>query len=165
MTQPILVRPGTPDDLPRVRAIFTACFTLAYVSHGEIQDGRATPAGHPLPQAADLLEREVVSSMEAFTEGGLLVAEVGGEVIGFLATTLHRGQVAFATCNDLCVLPDHRRSGVATELVNRALAALRSRNIRLVFAESALSNPGAHRLLVEALGFRPVSQVFLRCLD
>ena len=83
-----------------------------------------------------------------------LVAEehgtVAGYVIGHFAAD--EGEIL-----NLGVAPAHRRKGIGRALVERMLATLRARGVRIVFLEVRESNTSARRLY-EALGFREVAR-------
>ena len=91
-----------------------------------------------------------------------LVAEVGGEVVGYAYGSPHAERAGYRWTVDLAVYvrPDHHRSGVARRLYEELLACLRAQGFRTACAIVTLPNE-ASVAFHEALGFVPVG-VFRR---
>ena len=88
----------------------------------------------------------------------VLVAEQGGVVIGYVFAALEplswkELRDACGFIHDIAVDEKDRRSGVATALMEAAMAWLRSRGAPRVVLGTAERNPAAQRLF-EKLGFR-----------
>jgi len=81
-----------------------------------------------------------------------LLAESGGEVTGYLMARIsgEEGEIL-----NLAVLPDHRRRGIARELLEQGLAALAAAGVREAYLEVRESNRPAITLY-GAKGFRTV---------
>jgi GNAT superfamily N-acetyltransferase len=110
------------------------------------------------------LEREV-----AVRDGAVLVAEVAGDVAGFICVvSATRGDspddpAVYAWVHDLFVRPAHRRRGVARALMSEAESLVRSRGateLRLGVIDRNLDA----RALYEALGFRDYVRVLTKPL-
>ena len=91
-------------------------------------------------------------------DGCVIVAERDGVVVGYAYVALEplswkelRAPAGFI--HDVAVTEDARRSGVATELIEAAVAWLRDRGAPRVILWSASSNEGSRRLF-HKLGFR-----------
>lgn len=80
-------------------------------------------------------------------------ALVGDKMVGFIAVDIRRWQ-NLAWIATICVLPEYRRSGIATDLIRASIAELRVANLRL---SVRASNAGAIRLY-EKLGFAEVDR-------
>jgi GNAT superfamily N-acetyltransferase len=106
-------------------------------------------AGTPPPWAEGAEEGTFAELDRALKEGTAVVAEESGEPIGF-AAGLSRGD-RMAELTELYVLPDSRRSGVATALVRAVLAALGTEYVRVAVG---VDNDPA-RKFYRALGFQP----------
>lgn len=80
------------------------------------------------------------------------VAELSGRVTGYLMirTSGEEGEIL-----NLAVLPEHRRRGIARELLARGIAALRSQGVTEAYLEVRESNQAAISLY-GANGFTPV---------
>jgi ribosomal-protein-alanine N-acetyltransferase len=83
-----------------------------------------------------------------------LVAEADGLVAGYVVAhcAADEGEIL-----NLGVARAHRRRGVGRALVERVLAQLAARGVRVVYLEVRESNAGARRLY-EALGFGEVAR-------
>ncbi len=79
---------------------------------------------------------------------------VCGDPVGF---ALCRRVVDEMEILTLGVMPDARRQGIATRLLQSVLEGAREANLRRVFLEVAVTNGAALRLY-ERAGFRPVGQ-------
>jgi GNAT superfamily N-acetyltransferase len=110
------------------------------------------------------LEREI-----AIRDGAVLVAEVGGDVAGFICVvSATRGDspddpAVHAWVHDLFVRPAHRRRGVARALMAGAESLVRSRGATELRLGVIDRNVDA-RALYEALGFRGYVRVLTKPL-
>lgn len=86
-----------------------------------------------------------------------LVAEHGGEVIGYAYAGPHRSRAAYQWSAEVSVYvhPAHQRQGHAGRLYRALLSTLRLQGFLNAYAGIALPNPASVRLH-ESLGFRPV---------
>ncbi|HTT73521.1 MAG TPA: GNAT family N-acetyltransferase [Thermoplasmata archaeon] len=136
----IRVRPGTPEDLPRV---------ARHYAHG---DSPWDPFGE-------------VSKLSRIPLDGLLVAEVNGEYAGFLYWFEGRNPYfdrtvgRYANFQELHVLQRFRRRGLGKALVERFLADARARGIVEAFVDTDDDNLVAQQLY-ESVGFRQYRKVF-----
>ena len=62
---------------------------------------------------------------------GIFVAEEGGDVVGFITTRVDRAR-GIGSIPDLAVLPAHRRKGLASKLIDAAIAHLRGESMEYV---------------------------------
>jgi GNAT superfamily N-acetyltransferase len=113
-------------------------------------------AGTPPAWVENAEEGTFAELDRALAEGTAVVAEENGEPIGF-AAGLPRGD-RIAELTELYVLPDSRRSGVATALVRAVLAALGADFVRVAVG---VDNDPA-RKFYRALGFQPEQLILLR---
>lgn len=79
-----------------------------------------------------------------------------GELVGFVFITLADDGAGHITT--IGVAPEHRRRGIAHQLMERAEEALRNRKIETMFLEVRISNFGAQNLYRE-LGFSVVQKL------
>ena len=71
-----------------------------------------------------------------------LIAEDGGNAVGFAYATVHRARAAYRWAADVTVYvdPDHRRRGIAAELYRALLGLLDRQGIRIACAGITLPN-------------------------
>jgi ribosomal protein S18 acetylase RimI-like enzyme len=100
-----------------------------------------------------------LASQVAAEDAFVLVAERGGEVVGYAYATLEghdwmslRGPAG--ALHDLAVDPDHRRTGAGRALLDEMLRTLASHGAPRVVLSTAYANGMAQRLFAAA-GFRP----------
>lgn len=127
--EPVRIRTARPADLPRMVRIERASFPL------------------PWSETAfrAVMRRE---------DGRVIVADRGGEVAGYAAVWFAADE---GELGDIAVDPDHRRSGVATRLVEAVMQEARRRGAQQLFLQVRESNRPALRLY-RATGFRKVGR-------
>jgi ribosomal protein S18 acetylase RimI-like enzyme len=125
----VRIREAGPDDVDAVLALWRS-------------------ARSPAARTRD--DGEVIARLLETDEEALLVAERDGEVIGALIAAWDgwRGNIY-----RLAVAPDHRREGVATQLVNAGHRRLRARGARRVTALVGRDDDAARALWL-ATGYR-----------
>lgn len=143
MSQSLLtIRPAQDDDGAAVAAVYAP-----YV--------RDTPVSFEVepPPAAVMAER-ITGTLGTHP---WLVAERGGDVVGFAYAGKHSQRAAYRWTVDVTVYvrDGERRSGVGRRLYQALLETLRQQGFRSAFAEIVLPNPGSARLH-EAMGFQHV---------
>jgi ribosomal protein S18 acetylase RimI-like enzyme len=132
-----VIRPATTDDLPALRGLWREFY-----------------AEVPEPDYVDVDVEEEVSEIEGMVGDQVaIVAEDGGELVGFALAELRWPRVGFLT--DLYVRPAARTRGIAAELMRATIAQLRERGATHVRLEVMTSN-GDARAIYERWGFRPV---------
>ena len=88
--------------------------------------------------------------------GELLVAELKGSVIAFLHQVFYNDPLHAGLCStitNLFVKKEYRRSGIASELLRRALESAKRRNVKEVHVTTRKNNTDALRLYLKS-GFR-----------
>ena len=80
------------------------------------------------------------------------VARIGGALAGYVLLMIVAGE---ATLMRVAVLPEHRRRGIAIQLMQAAFAHCRRYGAPVCFLEVRVSNDAAKRLY-ESLGFEPL---------
>ncbi|MDI9619945.1 MAG: ribosomal protein S18-alanine N-acetyltransferase [Candidatus Nezhaarchaeota archaeon] len=98
---------------------------------------------------------------------GFWVAELEGEVVGYVMTRIDRGfshrPHAGGACwkghvISLAVMPHARRRGIAEGMLRKAIEAIRSRDVKEVYLEVRVSNDPAINLY-KKLGFKVARRV------
>ena len=93
---------------------------------------------HGVGMDDDSLRAAILGLVGHPDRGAILVARMGGEVVGiavmpFTWTVEHGGQVAWL--DELYVRPDRRGAGIGTKLLKVAIAAARSEGLRALDLE------------------------------
>jgi L-amino acid N-acyltransferase YncA len=103
---------------------------------------------------AEIMGQRITTTLETHP---WLVAEHGGETVGFAYAGKHRERAAYRWSVDVTVYVSGamRNSGVGRALYVALLEVLRRQGFRSAFAEIVLPNPGSVRLH-EAAGFKPI---------
>ncbi len=159
-----------PGLAGRVADLFAAHAEPSYISHGELQGGRAAGPGRWAPDIRDRVLGEAGRAIAAAaadpgTGRRLAVLRFGPAVVGFAFVSLEAdAPVPFAVLDDLLVEPGHRGRGAGRFLLDWVAEACRALGCRRLFLESGRDNHAAHRFF-EARGFARTSVVMMRDLD
>ena len=110
---------------------------------------------------AEKVMRRFLSDLSSNSHSCLFVAELNGEVVGFLSGELREGSPAFqpktwAAVEDVYVTPDYRSSGIGHALFEACQEWARERGANGVSLQVAADNTRG-RKFYEELGFREVS--------
>lgn len=141
-TNPILIRPATEADAPRLLDIYRP-----YVEH--------TAVSFELePPALDVFAARIAKSLAGWA---WLVAERDGAVAGYAYGTVHRERAAYAKTAETGVYLDeaHHGRGVGTALYTELLQVLAARGFHRAVAGITLPNP-ASVALHERFGFERI---------
>lgn len=142
----VVVRAATEPDIPRIVELF---------AHGSLVEGKEDPA--------DLAPYRAALTEIASRPGGVLVAEVGGEVVGacqlFVFRHLQSRGGLCAEVESVHVHPAHRGQGIGHVLMRAAIAQARDLGCYRVQLMSNHERTRAHRFY-EGLGFVPSHQGF-----
>ena len=158
---------GTPSRASELADFFARHVGPEYISHSELQVGRALSPIEWRPNLRDVLRAEIEPRLAGTGPDGKLVAvaEDGGGLAALAYVTFAgAAPVPFAIVEDLIVSPATRGRGVGKALLDWIAAEARARGIRRLFLESGVDNERAHAFF-EREGFRPTSVVMMRELD
>ncbi|MGC4110351.1 MAG: GNAT family N-acetyltransferase [Nocardioides sp.] len=141
MTEPVVVRPATADDLAGVAAIYDE----------QVRGGIATFDLEPPPVSH--WERYLASS----DPGDHFLVADDGDVVGFASSSTYRPRPAYRLTREASVYVDHRARGrgLGRRLYDELLARVRADGMHTVLAIVAQPNP-ASAALHEACGFELV---------
>ncbi|HEX5850458.1 MAG TPA: GNAT family N-acetyltransferase [Rubrobacter sp.] len=108
-------------------------------------------------------QRQAVERLCASEETRIWVAEVDGEIVGFVGTGVFDPELAMGEISILAVDPDHQGSGIGTALTEFALDRLAEAGMRVAMVETG-GDPGhaPARRTYEGAGFTllPVARYF-----
>jgi GNAT superfamily N-acetyltransferase len=140
-----------------------------YISHAELQGGRALSPTDWRPNLREVLHAEIEPRLVAGSPGwdgkSIAIAEQDG-VLAALAYVTFAGSapVPFAIVEDLIVAPATRGRGVGKAMLDWIAAEARTHRIRRLFLESGITNKRAHDFF-EREGFHPTSVVMMKSLE
>jgi ribosomal protein S18 acetylase RimI-like enzyme len=145
------IRLYRPDDLARVCAITIEGFDGVSIDRN-IEAGFGPVGGRGWGERK---AREVAHDCE-LQQDGIFVAEVGGEVIGYVTCRLDEF-ARIGRIPNLAVTAGHRGRGVATALIRHALDWMRGRGMALAKIETLEQNERGQSLYPK-LGFVEVAR-------
>lgn len=159
-----------PARAEAIARFFAAHTDPAYISHSELQFGRAVAPG----RWSDDLGIRVLAEAERALEGAPLergstgprcaLAFRGDEITGLAFVCFSGGVLApFAVLEDLLVDPASRGQGLGHTMLEWIVDQCRAAGFGRLFLESGLGNHGAHAFF-EDHGFAQISVVVMRDL-
>jgi phosphinothricin acetyltransferase len=139
-----IIRPGTPDDLEAVNRIYNH-----YIAH--------TASTFDLEPWTIEQRREWFTHYHETGRHRLLVAEIGGAVIGFTTSSRLRPKAAYDTSVETSVYldPNHTGQGIGGRLYEALFRRLETADVHRAYAIIALPNPASIQLHLRC-GFRSV---------
>ena len=150
----VVYRPATADDIPLIVQVAREMWDMGAARAMEQRHGQI--AGRPWQEhVAD----SMLSAMEArVSQGSCIVAEVNGHLAGWASWSFDEDR-SIGTVGYNGVHPQFRGHGIGTELVRRALEALRAGGMRIAAVTTGLNEGhAAARAVYERLGFKPLVQ-------
>jgi ribosomal protein S18 acetylase RimI-like enzyme len=145
------IRPFAPDDLPRIQAITVASFEGVSIDRNiEAQFGLVAGKDWRARKA-----RDVTTDCEVQPEG-VFVAEVDGEVVGYVTTRLDRF-TGIGRIPNLAVDASRRGIGIGTRLIEHALQWMREQGMAMARIETLVQNERG-QALYPRFGFREVAR-------
>lgn len=147
----VLVRPALPEDAQALAAVYAA-----WAEHHQ----RLDPSLYPPPDEAALVDR-YRKRLPLPEDAEILVADIAGEVVGWVEIQLKPpgGEPRMLRDSltaeiDIAVLPDYRRAGIGTDLIEAAEAWAAERNVEFLTVEVHTANVDAARFYQERHGWR-----------
>ncbi len=156
-------------DKERVHALisfFIENVDPSYISHGEIQAGRALDVNTWSPALPRILRKEFDSHFETDRVAGdeckVAVASAAGEISALLIVKIQTvGKERFSVLSDFIVKRDSRGQGIGRAVFSWLLEEMKKAGIVRMFLESGKNNEKAHRFF-RSQGFAPCSIVMLK---
>ena len=147
----ITFRPYRPDDLPVLKTIMVAAFDGVSIDQGienefgpiNGQDWKWRKARH--------LDEDVRRDSE-----GIIVAEQGGQVLGFVSTWMDR-EAGIGHIPNLSLVPESRGQGIGRRLIELAQERFRAAGLTHAKIETLAQN-GTGNHLYPSTGFREIAR-------
>ena len=160
---------STPADADRLAHFFVNGVTDEYISHGELQTGRAVTvnqwspslAQHVAAELRDCLSEQDVTDRRS----GVVVARNQHDILALAIISFHRGvNQSYCIIEDLLVAPSHRSHGIGQSMLEWIEQEAKERRISCLFLESGIHNVRAHDFF-HRYGFRTCSVTMMKSLD
>ncbi len=160
---------GTVSRASELADFFAGNVGPDYISHAELQGGRALSPTEWRPNLREILRAQIEPRLVAGSPGPdskpIAAAERDGALVALAYITFAgSAPVPFAVVEDLIVSSGARGGGVGKAMLDWIAAEGRMRGIRRLFLESGITNKRAHGFF-EREGFRPTSVVMMKSLD
>lgn len=133
----------------------------SYISHGDIDCGRASTLTEWVPNLHAVLEREIASVLDG-SQTGRRVAAVASDG-GYEGFAIVFVDGVMAQIEDIIVARNARSLGVGGDMMNLIFDDLRALGVRRVRAESGIRNERAHAFAARQ-GFVTVSKILQKDL-
>jgi ribosomal protein S18 acetylase RimI-like enzyme len=161
MTAPLIIRPATAADRPNLRAAIVELQEFERILHATRRPGE---------EIADAYLAWVLRKVEA--EGAVLVAETGGDFVGFVAGWIENAANIAETpdsnrvgyISDICVMPAFRGRRIATQLLGGIERHLRQSGVTRVRINSLAANTSAQASYRHA-GFVPYETLYEKLIE
>ena len=153
-----------PLEADSVASFFVRHVDSDYISHGELQLGRATDPEQWSPDLALLVADEIRGAIEdgAQSERRVVTADIGSRLAAMALVGFHRGfHSGYVVLEDLVVDKALRRNGIGDAVLKWIEKEAGSAGCQRIFLESSIRNRGAHNFF-ERHGFRPCSLVMMK---
>lgn len=165
---PIIRRVTINEDARRAAAFFAANLTTSYISHSELQIGRAIDQSTWASDIEAILVEEIDHRLPGRPDGetmGVWLLEEAGEILALAYLTHHRNERSpFSVIEDMVVAAKSRGSGIGGQLMNFLVEESRRAGSASIFLESGVNNDGAHHFFHKN-NFSQVSIVMQKILD
>jgi N-acetylglutamate synthase-like GNAT family acetyltransferase len=156
-----------PSKAKTLAHFFVSNVEPSYISHSELQFGRADQVGTWAANLLEFVTQELTERAQQPTnsKSKLVVAERDGAILALSLVTLNRDvPIRHAIIEDLVVSAPERSAGIGQCMMDWILASVRNEGMQRVFLESGLSNDRAHRFF-ERNNFHQVSVVMMADLN
>ncbi len=153
------------DDPSNLANFFAQNVSTEYISHSEVQTGRANSLSEWSPKLTDVLRREISEGLQRTIAGSsnflmVLIAEDSKRTLVGLGLVRFDGARQFATLEDLVIDSSRRGTNCGSQIFQWLLAAAWEQKTKRLFLESGISNVRAHSFF-ENKGFKVCSQVMV----
>jgi len=135
---------------------------ISYISHSEIQIGRALSTDEWSPDLFDSVNNELRDALVTAGAKRVFIAHNNDLVVGLGVVVIHPEESgSHAVLEDFVVARSHRGHGYGKQILEWLIEQLKRRDVRSVFLESGITNVAAHSFF-EANHFEVCSVVMKR---
>jgi GNAT superfamily N-acetyltransferase len=153
-----------PAEADSLAGFFVQHVDADYISHGELQLGRATDPEHWSPDLARQIGDEIRSAAEngVRSERRVITASIGSRLAAMALVSFHCGfHSGYVVLEDLVVDKALRRNGIGGAVLKWFEKEVGTAGWQRIFLESGIRNSDAHGFF-ERHGFRPCSLVMMK---
>lgn len=148
------------DD--EIKKLFLSSLTADYISHSEIQCGRAINT----KSWQNNLDSQFQSDLDAAIDDSepalsVAIALQNDVLLGAAFISYTKAAIHYATLDDLMISEKARGMGLGTEFLHWIEIEIKNKGIKHLFLESGIRNKNAHHFF-EKHGFTPVSVTMLK---
>jgi GNAT superfamily N-acetyltransferase len=151
------------NEIDRLAEFFARNVTQSYISHSELQFGRAVAPDRWIDDLVAQFRAEIAERVPCAPGAPLRVASAysGDELIGIAYVTFNASvPIPFIVLEDIVVDQRRRGGGYGQELLDWVFAQARTEGVKRAFLESGKDNHDAHHFF-ERNGFHQVSIVMM----
>jgi len=148
-------------------AFFAENVTLSYISHSELQFGRAEAPDQWSPRLCAILESEIEQRVPTKLGSSFRVASAydGAELVGVAYVTFNMDvPIPFLIVEDIVITASKRGAGIGQSFLTWIFARGKEEGVKRAFLESGKDNQNAHHFF-ERNNFKQVSIVMMADLD
>ncbi len=156
-----------PDLIDTLTHFFVSHINPSYISHSELQSGRAVTTDQWHADIRDLIRNDLIEALITSNDPtpSIAIARNGaGELIGLAMISFpdrSNNHSKYAVLDDVVVSPQSRGQGVGKKLIEWIADQLHTVGIQRLFLESGAGNHSAHDFFKQQ-GFEQVSVTMMR---
>ncbi|WP_321515860.1 GNAT family N-acetyltransferase [Marinifilum fragile] len=150
------------SETERLTTLFLNNSKNNYISHSEIQEGRAYNESTWSDDIRDILTTEFEEAIEngLFYNANIAALYHNNLLVAFALVEFKSSPNGnFAILSDIIVDKDYRNNKIGENLLRWIITQLSTNDIKCIYAESNIQNDIAHNFLLEN-GFKSISKVF-----
>lgn len=153
------------DEVLQAITLFIENTSPDYISHGEVQSGRAAGFSQWSPDLAAVLHREFSMCFEQAGDEGsykLAIGYIDNKPAGILFIQLvQSAPQPYVILQDMVITRELRNKHLGMKMLTWLESNLKETGIKFVFLESGINNHGAHAFF-EANGFSVSSKIMVK---
>jgi N-acetylglutamate synthase-like GNAT family acetyltransferase len=127
-----------------------------YISHGEIQGGRAVDTDHWAPDLNARIKKELAQAVLEVASLWVAEALLGDTPIGFVLMEFKFNDSRYVIFHDMVMKPSVQDQGYEHAFADWLKKEMQDMKIQRAFFESGIRNHEAHKLF-ESFGFKTIS--------
>jgi N-acetylglutamate synthase-like GNAT family acetyltransferase len=155
----------SPQLAADITSLFVANMHTDYISHTELQGGRALSRRVWRPDLADIMQQEIHHTLSAgLAHERVAIGQSNGNIVCAALLSIDTQHIAhspYATMEDVVLSPQVRGQGLGQHFITWMETELTLLGIKRLFLESGINNHHAHHFF-EHQGFSPLSVVMMK---